>query len=200
MKVILFILLVVMSIPICIKINYNNGLSIYLRYFIFTKKLKKKNKSLPQKIKFRQVETKRTVLESKKEKSSNKLPLKKQFINKKILRTYFKLIKFFFKIGTNIKIKFNCQFFVNDMEKTGILYGLISALSTTIKIPKNINISITPNFAGQKMLYKFELNGRIYPIGIFICAFLFILRGSYDLIRICMHRYNPFSHTCWKSR
>ena len=153
------------------------------------KKNKKKTtlkKELISKDKNFNVETQKLNLSKKSTQKHNFLKQAKkvkQFMSKKMLKSYIHLLKCFFYLGVSTKITVDFKFFVKDMGKTGTLYGTMCATLALISIPKNFNVFIMPNFAEQKSKLKFDLKANIYPIGVLVIGLFIILRLIYDVVR-----------------
>ena len=217
LKIIFLGLLIIMFIPIHVNLKYNQKLMGYLRYLMWCKsfltqeqkdknglsqniassnnKINKKKIILKKKLNFKgknaDIETEKVNLNkahTKKHDFFKKAKELKQFVSKKMLKSYIHLLKCFFCFGVRTKAAVNFKFFVKDMEKTGTLYGTICAVLALISIPKNFNIFITPNFAEQKSRLKFNLKANIYPIGVLFIGFCIIIRLIYDITRFKIFR------------
>ncbi|MGN1034776.1 MAG: hypothetical protein ACI4PK_04250 [Oscillospiraceae bacterium] len=213
MRIIFLVLLIIMFIPIHVNLKYNQKLTGYLRYLIWRKSFlaqKQKDKNglsqniassnneinkkkiilknrLSSKSANADVEIEEVDLNKERKKKHNffkKAKELKQFVSKKMLKSYINLLKCFFCFGVRTKAAVSFKFFVKDMEKTGTLYGAMCAVLALIYIPKNFNIFITPNFAEQKSRLKFNLRANIYPIGVFFTSLLIIIRLTYDIVRL----------------
>lgn len=196
LKIFFLVLLIILFIPIHVNLKYNQKFTGYLRYLVWrknfslnNKKNKKKTtlkKELISKDKNFNVETQKLNLNKKSTKKHNFLKEAKkikQFVGRKMLKSYIHLLKCFFYLGVRTKTTVNFKFFVKDMEKTGTLYGTVCAALALISIPKNFNIFITPNFAEQKSRLKFNLKANIYPIGVLVIGLCVIIRLIYDVVR-----------------
>lgn len=204
-----------MFVPIHVNLKYNQKFTGYLRYLVWRKSFltqkQKNDNSLSQNIASsnNQINKKKMMFKKKSNsegKNANveakKINLKKiytkmhnflqraktlkQFVSKKMLKCYMRLLKCFFCFGVRTKAAVSFKFFIKDMEKTGTLYGTMCMALALISIPKNFNIFIMPNFAEQKSRLKFNLKANIYPIGVLFISFLIIIRLIYDIVRFKM--------------
>ncbi len=204
-----------MFVPIHVNLKYNQKFTGYLCYLVWRKSFltqkQKNNDGFSQNIASSNDQINKKKMMFKKKSSSEdrnvnveakKINLKKihtkmhnflkkakmlkQFISKKMLKSYVRLLKCFFCFGVRTKTAVSFKFFIKDMEKTGTLYGTMCMALALISIPKNFDIFITPNFAEQKSKLKFNLKANIYPIGVLFTVFLIIMRLIYDIVRFKM--------------
>ena len=196
LKIFFFFFLIIIFIPIHVNLKYNHQFTGYLRYLIWRKNFSPNNKKNKKKTTLKKelipkdknfnVAMKKINLNKKSTKKHNFLKEAKkikQFVGRKMLKSYIHLLKCFFYLGVRTKIIVNFKFFVKDMEKTGTLYGTMCATLALISIPKNFNIFIMPNFAEQKSKLKFNLKANIYPIGVLVIGLCIIIRLIYDVVR-----------------
>ena len=199
---VLLTILIILLIPIRASGVYDQGLTFELRYLLWCKKINPPSKP-NQQSSDSQVKTsahnKFNLSRGKqkkkaKKKKSRKLNLKQNFklfcsfCSVELIKSYFRLMQLFFKIGLRLKAHLDLNFFVSDAAKTGILYGGVCAILKMIPIHKNITLSIFPDFEKQKSSVKFDLSALIFPLGLLVVLTLLLLKILWDFMKFKIMR------------